>query len=165
MIQSELKNLIAAKSVQNREVGTAIRFQPGQDPMVLCPVQVTNLTREAGSGFWTGLEPSRTVHPVPPLTAGRIPSPVADTSWWQRPTTWPARFDLGTSDVTRSEGDDGGNAHADADGEDEASQADHGSMQNVEDRWYGRFDPWTSGGEGYGCEDGDEADTDEEEEA
>jgi len=53
----------------------------------------------------------------------------------------PARFDLGTSDITGSEGDDGDNAHADADAEDEASQADDGSMQNVEDRRYCRFDP------------------------
>jgi hypothetical protein len=40
-------------------------------------------------------------------------------------------FDLGTSDINRYEGEYGDNADVDA--EEEASQADEGSMQNVED--------------------------------
>jgi len=40
------------------------------------------------------------------------------------------RFDLGTSDVNRYEGDDGD--YADADQAEEASLAVDGSMQNVE---------------------------------
>ena len=41
------------------------------------------------------------------------------------------RFDLGTSDVDGYEGEDGDDA--DADEEAQASQADDGSTQNVED--------------------------------
>jgi len=41
------------------------------------------------------------------------------------------RIDLGSSDVNRYEGEDGDDANADE--EEEASQADDGSMQNVED--------------------------------
>jgi len=43
------------------------------------------------------------------------------------------RFDLGTSDVDRYEGEDGDDADADADEEGEASQVDDASTQNVED--------------------------------
>ena len=40
---------------------------------------------------------------------------------------------MGTSDVDGYEGEDGKDADADADEEVEASEADDGSMQNVED--------------------------------
>ena len=43
------------------------------------------------------------------------------------------RFDLGTSDVDGYEGEDGDDVDADAEQEEEASQADDGSLQNVED--------------------------------
>jgi hypothetical protein len=43
------------------------------------------------------------------------------------------RFDLGTSDVDGYEGEDVNDADADADKEEEASQVDDGSTQNVED--------------------------------
>jgi len=43
------------------------------------------------------------------------------------------RTDLGPSDVDGYEGEDGDDADADADEEVEASQADDGSTQNVED--------------------------------
>ena len=49
----------------------------------------------------------------------------------QQPATELVRFDLRTSDVDGYEGDDGD--YADADEEEEASLADHGSPQNVED--------------------------------
>jgi hypothetical protein len=49
----------------------------------------------------------------------------------RRAATELERFDLGTSDVDRYEGEDGDDA--DADQEEEASQPDDGSMQNVED--------------------------------
>jgi len=49
----------------------------------------------------------------------------------QRPATELERFDLGTSDVDGFEGEDGDDA--DVDEEEEASQADDGSMQNAED--------------------------------
>jgi len=49
---------------------------------------------------------------------------------------WPATelewFHLGTSDVDGYEGKDGDDADVDADGNEEASPADDGSMQNVE---------------------------------
>ena len=41
------------------------------------------------------------------------------------------RFDMGTSDVDGHDGEDGDDAYADE--EEEASQADDGSTQNVED--------------------------------
>jgi len=47
------------------------------------------------------------------------------------PTTELDRFDLGTSNVDGYEGEDGDDEDADA--EEETSQADNGSMQNVED--------------------------------
>jgi len=49
----------------------------------------------------------------------------------QRAATDPERFDLEISHVDRYEGEDGNDA--DADEEEEASQADDGSTQNVED--------------------------------
>jgi hypothetical protein len=49
---------------------------------------------------------------------------------------WPAtdleRFDLGTSDIDGYEGEIGNDADADANQEEDASQVDDGSMQNVE---------------------------------
>jgi hypothetical protein len=48
-----------------------------------------------------------------------------------RSATFPERFEQGTCDVDRYEGEDGDDA--DADREEEASQADEGSTQNVED--------------------------------
>ena len=57
----------------------------------------------------------------------------------RRPTTELERFDLGTSDVNGYEGEDGNwyegedGDDADADEVEEASQADDGSTQNVED--------------------------------
>jgi len=53
------------------------------------------------------------------------------------------RFDLRTSDVDRYEGEDGDNA--DADEEEESSQADDGSTQNLEDWWHStrECEDWT----------------------
>jgi hypothetical protein len=47
--------------------------------------------------------------------------------------TYLESFDLGTRDVDGYDGEDGDDADADADEEEDASQVDHGSMQNVED--------------------------------
>jgi len=54
-----------------------------------------------------------------------------------QPLTELERFDLGTSDVDRYDGEDGDDVDADGDEEEEASQADDGWMQNVED-WPGK---------------------------
>jgi len=81
----------------------------------------------------------------------------------RQPTTQLERIDLGTSDVDRYEGEDGDNA--DADEEEEGSQADDGSTQNVEDSGHSGFDLETSDVGGYECEDGDDADADVEESA
>jgi hypothetical protein len=51
----------------------------------------------------------------------------------RRPVTELERFDLGTSDVDGYEGEDGDDAEADVDEEEEASQVDDGSTQYVED--------------------------------
>ena len=56
----------------------------------------------------------------------------------RRPATELERFDLGTSDVNRYEGEDGNDADADEDVEEEALQADDGSTQNVENRGHSR---------------------------
>jgi len=56
---------------------------------------------------------------------------IPTASWQGRPTTGLERFNLGTSDVDGYEGDNGDDV--DVDEEEEASLADDGSTQNVED--------------------------------
>jgi hypothetical protein len=56
---------------------------------------------------------------------------IPTASWQRRPATELERFNLGTSDVDGYEGQDGADSVPDE--EDEASQADDGSTQNVED--------------------------------
>jgi hypothetical protein len=56
---------------------------------------------------------------------------IPSACWRRRAATELERFDLGTSDVDRYEGDDGDDA--DVDEEEEASQADDGSTQTLED--------------------------------
>jgi hypothetical protein len=51
----------------------------------------------------------------------------------RRPATELERYDLGTSDLDGYEGEDGDYADADADEEEESSQVEDGSTQNVED--------------------------------
>jgi len=50
------------------------------------------------------------------------------------------RFNLGTLDVDSCEGKDGEDVSLDANEEHEASQVIDGSMQNVDDGGYSRFD-------------------------
>jgi len=76
--------------------------------------------------------------------------------WWRRATTELERFDLGTRDVDRYECKDGDDT--DVNEEEEASQADHGSTQNVEDRGHSRFDLGTRDVDGHESEDCDDAD-------
>ena len=45
---------------RNRIVWTAVRFEPGQKPTVLCLVWETTPPRQSRSGFWPGVEPNRT---------------------------------------------------------------------------------------------------------
>jgi len=68
---------------------------------------------------------------------------IPTASWRQRPATELEMFDPGTSDVNRYESKDGDDA--DADEEEEASQADDGSTQNVEDWGHStrECDDWT----------------------
>ena len=56
---------------------------------------------------------------------------ISTASQRQRPATELERFDLGTSDVDSYDGEEGDDAYADE--EEEASPADDGSTQNVED--------------------------------
>jgi hypothetical protein len=58
---------------------------------------------------------------------------ILTTSRQRQPTTELQKFDLGTRDVDRYEGENGDDADADADEEQEVRQVDDGSMQNVED--------------------------------
>ena len=64
-------------------------------------------------------------------------------SWQRQAATELERFDLGTSDVDRYQGDDGDDADADA--EEEESQADDGLTQTLEDGGYStrECDDWT----------------------
>jgi len=71
--------------------------------------------------------------------------PTASRRQW--PVTELERFDLGTSDVDGYEGEDGDDAYVDD--EEEASQADDGSTQNVEDWGHSRFHLGTSDVDGY----------------
>jgi len=58
---------------------------------------------------------------------------ISTASRRQKPATELERFDLGTCNLDRYEGEDGNDADADGDEEEEASQAVDGSTQNVED--------------------------------
>jgi len=78
MIRTHILNW--SQSCRNRIVGTAVRFQPGQIPTVLCPGWVTTDQDKSGSGFWLVLEPNRTEPQVKTRTAGGLPGPVANTS-------------------------------------------------------------------------------------
>jgi len=86
---------------------------------------------------------------------------IPTASWQWRPVTELERFDLGTSDVDGYEGEHGNDSYVDE--EEEASQADEGSTQNVEEWRHSRFDSETSDVDRYECEDGDSADADQEE--
>jgi len=66
------------------------------------------------------------------------------------------RFDLGTNDVDGYQGEDGD--EVDVNEEEEASQAEDGSTQNVEDRGHSWFHLGTRDVHGYEGEDGDDAD-------
>jgi len=79
----------------------------------------------------------------------------------RRPETELERFDLGPSDVDWCEGEDGDDAYEDE--EEQASQADDGSSQNVEDWGHSWFDLGTSDVDRYECEHGEDADAAEEE--
>jgi len=84
---------------------------------------------------------------------------ISTASQWRRPATELERFRLGTSDVDRNEGEDGDDG--DADEEEDTSQADDESMQNVEDWGHSRFHLGTSDVDRCECEDGDNVDADE----
>jgi hypothetical protein len=58
---------------------------------------------------------------------------IPTASWLRQSATELERFHLGTSDVDGYEVEDGDNADADADVEEESSQVEDGSTQNVED--------------------------------
>jgi len=85
---------------------------------------------------------------------------IRTTSQWRRPATKLERFDLGSSDANGYECEDGDDV--DADVEEEASEADDGSTQNVEDWGHSRFDLETSNVHSYECEHGHDADADKE---
>jgi hypothetical protein len=75
--------LNCSQSCRNRIFGTAVRFQPGQIPAVLCSGRITTRQDKSGSGFWPVLEPNRTEPQVKTRTAGGLPGPVANTSYVQ----------------------------------------------------------------------------------
>ena len=74
-----------SQSSKNHTVGFTVRFKPRQKPTVLCPVRVTTLQHNGGSGFWTGLEPNRKDYPVQTRTAAWLPGHVANTTSWPLP--------------------------------------------------------------------------------
>jgi len=75
-IRTHLPN--SSQSCRNCKFGTAVRFQPGQRPAVLCLGRVTTCQDHSGSGFWPVLEPNRTEPQVKTRTAGGLPGPVAN---------------------------------------------------------------------------------------
>jgi hypothetical protein len=77
MVRTQILNL--SQIFRNLTVGTAVRFQPGQQPPVLCPVWVTTCQEKRRSGFSTGLEPNRTDFPTKTQTTGGSQGPVANT--------------------------------------------------------------------------------------
>jgi len=62
------------------ETGTDGSSQTLQNPRVDGYGYGFGPPRSSGSGFWTGLEPNRTVFPVQTRTAGGLPGPVANTT-------------------------------------------------------------------------------------
>jgi len=62
------------------ETGTDGSSQTRQNPRVDGYGYGFGPPRSSGSGFWTGLEPNRTVFPVQTRTAGGLPGPVANTT-------------------------------------------------------------------------------------
>jgi len=86
---------------------------------------------------------------------------ISTASRHQQPTTKLDRFDLGTHDVDRYEGKDGG--YADEHEQEEGLQANDGSTHNVAHYVYGRLNLKTDDVDGYECEHGEDAGSDEEE--
>jgi len=78
MIRTQILN--CSQSCMNRIVGTTVQFQPGQNPTILCLVQVTTPPGPSGSGFWTGLELNRTIYRVQTRNAGVLPRPITNTT-------------------------------------------------------------------------------------
>jgi hypothetical protein len=63
----------------NHKVDTAVRFQPGQNTVGLCPVRVTHLPKRRGSVFWPCNELNRTESPAKIWTPVALPGPVSNT--------------------------------------------------------------------------------------
>jgi len=84
MIRTHILNW--SQSCWNRKFETAVRFQPGQIPAVLCPDRVTTRKEKSDSGFWPVRDPNRTEPQVKTCTAGGLPWPIAGTTVdrWQR---------------------------------------------------------------------------------
>jgi len=72
-----------------------------------------------------------------------------------------ARFDLGTTDIKGVEGYNGNDADADAHVEEDSSDTDNGSMQNVEGLVHSWFDLWTRDVNWYECDNGNNGNTDQ----
>jgi hypothetical protein len=84
---------------------------------------------------------------------------IPTASWRQRPATELKWFGLGTSDVHQYGAEDGNDV--DADEQEQPSQADDGSMQNVQESGHSWFHLRTSNVDGYECQDGNNVDADE----
>ena len=65
------------------EIGTDKSIQIRHNPLVDRYGYWFGLQRSCGSGFWTVLEPNRTISAVQSQTASGLPEPVANT-WWER---------------------------------------------------------------------------------
>jgi len=61
------------------EIGPVGSSQTGQNPQVDGYGAGLGLPRSSGWGFWTGLEPNRTVFPVQTWTTCGLPGPIANT--------------------------------------------------------------------------------------
>jgi hypothetical protein len=72
--------LNCSQGCRNRKVETAVWFQPGQKTLHFMSGQGTHLTKQRGSGFWTGLEQYQTHCPVQTPTAVRVLRLIGNTN-------------------------------------------------------------------------------------
>jgi len=89
---------------RNHKVGTTVRLPAGWQPAGLCPVWVTHLPRQSGSGFQLGVEPNQIEPPSKHRTTDVLPGSVAYTTnmTFNRWCSVDAHFQDGAGSMLRS---------------------------------------------------------------
>jgi len=89
---------------QEPEIGTNGSSETRQNQWVTGYGYGFGPQRSCGSGFWTVLEPNRTLYPVQTRTAGGLPGPVANTSSAAAEAgRWPRRGNTSSATVAGGE--------------------------------------------------------------